>query len=142
MAFPEIKNLDIRLRENMDDYVDCILEDKKPFDVIIIDGKHREECVKNALKKISSDGLIIADNSERAVEFEDCRKLVEKLRASGMLQVDFKGFGPLKNYTWVTTLFFKRTFDFPVKQLPPRPSIGGFLEQAKSQKRSKRLLRQ
>jgi hypothetical protein len=29
-----------------------------------------------------------------------------------MIQVDFFGFGPINDYTWTTSIFFSRDFDF------------------------------
>jgi hypothetical protein len=36
------------------------------FDIISIDGRARPACLKHALRKVKSDGLIVLDNSDRA----------------------------------------------------------------------------
>lgn len=92
------------------------------YDVIIIDGKYREECVKQALKFIAKDGLIILDNSDRDLE----RDLAFEIRKKfDCIQCDFHGFGPINDYTWTTSLFFSRTFKIDPKNMhQPNKSIG------------------
>ena len=77
------------------------------FDVIVVDGVFRAECCEAAGEKLNDGGMIILDNSERYPE------LAARLRAGGLLQVDMSGFGPVNDYTWTTSFFFHRGFDFP-----------------------------
>jgi hypothetical protein len=77
------------------------------FDVIVVDGVFRAECCEAAGEKLNAGGMVILDNSERYPE------LAARLRAAGLLQVDMNGFGPVNDYTWTTSFFFHREFDFP-----------------------------
>jgi hypothetical protein len=103
------------LSEN--DYVRAILNQGKKFNIIIIDGEYRYECAKIAGKCLSPGGLIILDNSDWFP------KTARTLREHNLIQVDFSGFGPVNNYTWTTSLFFSRNFDFKISQLAQ--PIGG-----------------
>lgn len=76
----------------------------KEFHVIIIAGKYRHECSKNAVKCLSEGGFIILDNSYWYP------KTVGILREHGLIQTDFSGFSPVNDYTWTTSLFFEQKF--------------------------------
>lgn len=116
----KLGNQKIILIEKKNDYIKTILNQNKKFDIIVIDGKHRYECSKNAVKCLSEVGLIILDNSDW---FPKTAKI---LREHNLIQVDFSGFGPVNSYTSTTSLFFSRNFDFkiPCFNQPLQP-IGG-----------------
>ena len=102
------------LHDRKNDYENSILDENKNFDIIVIDGKYRYECSKNAVKCLNKGGIIILDNSERYF------KIAKMLRKCNLIQVDFNGFGPINNYTWTTSLFLSRNFNFRIKyQLHP-----------------------
>jgi hypothetical protein len=48
------------------DYVNAIDSVDGEFDLIVIDGRAREACLRAALPRLRSDGLIVFDNSRRA----------------------------------------------------------------------------
>lgn len=54
-----------------------------PHDVIVIDGCWRYDCAATCLRALSSDGMVILDNSERYPA------ITELLRGAGLIQVDF-----------------------------------------------------
>jgi len=60
----KLGNQEIILLDKKSDYITSILSQNKKFDIIIIDGKYRYECSKNAVKCMSEGGLIILDNSD------------------------------------------------------------------------------
>jgi hypothetical protein len=79
------------------------------FDIFIIDGSYRQECLEQVvnLKKIKGDSscvavglMLILDNSDRYPQ--SVRFVQEKL---GWIQMDFHGFGPINSYTWTTSIF-------------------------------------
>lgn len=47
------------------DYCKEILLNEENYDLVVIDGRARVECFKNALKRVSSGGLIYVDNANR-----------------------------------------------------------------------------
>lgn len=113
-------NQDIVLCTDSESYSNAISKFDALFDIIVIDGKYREECTKLAPQYLKDGGFIIFDNSDwfpLSTRF---------LREDGFFQIDFSGFGPVNNYTWTTSLFFKYNSIFQ-KNMPysaPQP-IGG-----------------
>lgn len=79
------------------------------WDLIVVDGSYRTDCVKVAVKGLSSTGFIILDNSDW---FEEACKY---LRSNGFNQINFNGFGPRNWYRWTTSLFLKSTSVIPLK---------------------------
>lgn len=103
---------------NEDQYALKIFDFKTEFDIIIIDGILRGECLGNAFNYLKHDGMFIYDNSDR--DYQNCLKL----RNNGFTQIDFSGFGPINDYTWTTSIFFKQ-FKFKPKTIQPLLPIGG-----------------
>ena len=95
---------------------------KGKYDIIVIDGEFRDECSKLAPRYLKKGGIIILDNSDWH------RNIAKNFRELGFLQIDFKGFGALNTYTWVTSIFYKNTFNFRgvSEQLPTNPI--GFID--------------
>jgi len=118
-------NLDIRLRENEQNYYRAIYEDDKKYDVIIVDGKQREECAKAALQALGSGGMIILDDSDRVNTSKEYAAAIKALKEANLIQVDFYGFCPMNNYTKTTSLFLSRDFEFKSKNtVQPINGIG------------------
>lgn len=121
--FNKIKN---QLRGNSfahlvkeEQYANFPLDLKKDFDLIIVDGILRKECLETAVELVSNNGLIVFDNSDRNPEY--CKAMRDK----DFIQVDFHGFGPIVNFTTTTTMFFRREFDFSPTSIQPVIPFGG-----------------
>lgn len=118
------KNLTILQRDEGPDYYNAILEnDNISYDVIVIDGKNRAECSEKAVKKLSFDGMIILDDSDRVNTSKEYIDAIKVLRDADLLQVDFYGFCPMNNYTKTTSVFFRRQFNFKSRN-PVQPING------------------
>ena len=114
---PEVR---YRLFYGRDEYIRSIHEEDEMFDVVAIDGCYRYECTAEAVKRITSNAMIILDNSDW---YPEAAKL---LRDSDLIQVDMAGFGPINAYTWTTSLFLTRNFRFkPASERQPMYGIGG-----------------
>lgn len=100
-------------------YVSALAEQGRLFDVIVIDGKWRDQCVQEAPRHLRAGGMIVLDNSDRMLE-QECGTA---LREQGFIQVDFSGFGPINGYCWTTSVFMK-TPDLQRNFQGPSP-IGG-----------------
>jgi hypothetical protein len=90
------KNVDYRLEKDRQKYF-SMADDG--FDIFIVDGKYRGECLEHVVK-LGGGVMLILDNSDwypNSVRF-----LQDKL---GWMQADFHGFGPINNYTWTTSIF-------------------------------------
>jgi len=82
-----------------DDYLQAIERPGLDFDVVVIDGAWREDCVAPAVSHLAPGGFIVLDNADRDHEAG------ARLRQQGFFEVDFNGFGPINDYTWTTALF-------------------------------------
>jgi len=87
-------------------YVKSIDTKHIEYDVIVIDGNWRDQCAAEALRFMKSWGMIILDNSD--INPDIC----EMLRSSGLLQIDFSGFGPVNAYPWTTSMFLRDALAF------------------------------
>ncbi len=120
----------LKLKDNLPDNVNIIfspesaysinpLELNNKYDLIIVDGVDRLNCLKSSLKLIKDSGMIIFDNSDRNPEF------CEFMRSNKLVQVDFHGFGPINKYTWTTSIFFSKGVKFKALSIQPSPPVGG-----------------
>ena len=106
---------------NEKDYAMTAYDFKVTFDIILIDGIKRDECGLVALKLLNTSGMIILDNSDRYPDIS------AKFRSENLIQIDFHGFGPINNYSWTTSIFLNRDFNFkPMDRQPIIPIGGGY----------------
>ena len=75
----------------------------KKFDIIIVDGRDRVNCVLNSIRCISKKGIIVLDDSER----EQYQKGVKYLLNDGFKKIDFWGISPGLFYKKNTSIFYK-----------------------------------
>ncbi len=75
-------------------------DESAQFDVIVVDGWCRRLCGAAALRHRAEGGIIVLDNSDW---FPD---IAHSFRESGLVEVDFAGFGPVQAHTWTTSVFF------------------------------------
>jgi hypothetical protein len=87
------------LGQDPESYLRAIERPGIAFDVVLIDGILREECVAPAIAHLRRGGFIILDNADRDAETG------RLLRARDFFEVDFNGFGPINDYTWTTAIF-------------------------------------
>ena len=73
------------------------------FDIVVIDGRRRNDCVGPALQALSPAGVIVWDNSERP------RYAVgqQTLMAADFRRLDLHGMGPVNPWAWCTSLFYR-----------------------------------
>ena len=86
------------------DYLKPLIEDMR-FDVIIVDGLFRNECITVSLEHISETGVIILDDSER----EEYNEGIALLIQSGLRQLKFSGIAPGIFFRKCTTIFYNDT---------------------------------
>lgn len=116
-------NLTIMHESQKDAYVRSIERPGIRFDVVVIDGRWRLACSSLAHRFLRAGGLIVFDNSDWYTEAPAV------LHAEGFLQIDFSGFGPINNYCWTTSLFFKALLGIARKASFVRP-VGGLVNSA------------
>lgn len=112
-------NVELLHERDPDQYIAAVHRFDERYDVIVIDGQSRLRCAREALTRMNRGGFIILDNSDW---FPDTSKT---LRDSGLLEVDFFGFGPLNDYTSATSVYFDRSCTLqPAGGRQPVPGIG------------------
>jgi len=117
-----IPNLTVLDSHGRDDYVRMPDRVGGLFDVVVIDGKHRHDCVHVACRVSKPTGMIVFDNADWYP------KACRQMRDNGWFQIDFAGFGPINSYRWNTSLFCKVQTHL-VKKEVVRP-VGGIEQDA------------
>ena len=75
----------------------------KLFDIIIVDGRDRVNCCKQAVNALSNGGVVVLDDSERDF-YSDA---VAFLKQQGFKQLAFTGISPGLFYNKATSVFYK-----------------------------------
>lgn len=75
----------------------------KQYDIIIVDGRDRVNCCKNALSALSQTGVLVLDDSERDF-YQPAVKYLKKL---GFKELSFSGISPGLFYYKSTSVFYR-----------------------------------
>jgi hypothetical protein len=94
-------------------YIQSIHKYDFKFDVIVIDGIARFDCIKPALEKIKDDGVIIFDNTDWH------KNSKEELDKSDLIPIHFHGFKPLHVDSETTSCYINRKFNQKAKSIIP-----------------------
>ena len=92
-------------------YIESIYKYDFKFDVIVIDGVVRFDCIKPALEKIKDDGIIIFDNTDWH------KNSKEELDRSDLIPIHFHGFKPLHVDSETTSCYVNRKFNKKAKSI-------------------------
>lgn len=72
-----ITNVSLVLRDLDDGYVEYIDDfPNEHFDIIMVDGRRRSDCLRHAIPKLRGGGALVLDNSERA-EYQEAMKMID-----------------------------------------------------------------
>jgi len=88
---------------NDGDYSKEVLNDQMKYQIIVVDGRDRNNCVKYSLQKLSDDGVIVYDNTQ-VIEYLPS---IQMLLANGFKKIDFIGNLPIVSHTNTTTIFYR-----------------------------------
>ena len=97
------KNAQILNKEGCDYYKVISDFPKNKFDVIVLDGSQRNECLKMAIPHLNEDGILIFDNSDSKEYIESSNYL----SSLDFYRIDFWGLIPSFLYKTCTTIYFK-----------------------------------
>ena len=75
----------------------------KKFNIVIVDGRDRVNCIKNAINSIKDDGIIVLDDSERETYEDGISFLLNK----NFKKIDFWGISPGSFHKKNTTIFYR-----------------------------------
>lgn len=73
------------------------------YEIIIIDGVDRNNCVYESINSLASNGVIIFDNSER----KEYSESINFLSKEGFKKIDFWGMGPVTPINSCTSVFYR-----------------------------------
>jgi precorrin-6B methylase 2 len=85
------------------EYCRFIQRFKHPFDIIVIDGRDRVNCIFQSFKHLTNHGIIILDNSRREKYIKGINFLINK----GFKHIEFNGINPLVAMPSNTSIFYK-----------------------------------
>jgi spermidine synthase len=85
------------------DYVQEVKLADKQYDIVIVDGRRRNDCAIFAFDYLKPNGVMILDNSERA----DYQPIFEFMQAKGFKHLDFWGMPPSVAMNTCTTIFYR-----------------------------------
>lgn len=85
------------------EYAKEVLNDSNQYDIIVIDGEDRNNCLKHSLSKLKSQGIIVYDNTDRT----DYEQSYQRLAYEGFKRVDFFGLAPIVNVNSCTSVFYR-----------------------------------
>jgi predicted O-methyltransferase YrrM len=99
------ENLSLLYRQHDIDgsYCRSINESGGSFDIVVVDGRDRKNCVREGIRALSETGVILLDDSER----EEYRTAISLAAAQGFRSLTFDG---LKTAEWRgarTTIFYR-----------------------------------
>lgn len=78
-------------------------DSKIKYDIIIVDGRDRVNCLRHGFQAITDRGVIVLDDSEREYYSEGIEFLLNK----GFKKIDFWGISPGLYYKKATSIFYK-----------------------------------
>jgi len=100
---PDNVNLLLSKTESVDDYAGLINSSNNKYDLVFIDGIHRNECSHTAVEILSERGVIVLDDSERAEYSEGIKYISNK----GFKKINFWGIPPGMLIRKCTTVFYR-----------------------------------
>ena len=117
------KQLKVKYEIDLKKYMKTIYDYDFKFDVIVIDGQVRFDCIKPALEKIKDNGMIIFDNSDW---HKSCK---EELDKTDLIPIHFHGFKPIHVDSETTSCYIGRKFNKKANHIIP---MGGTIREPNS----------
>lgn len=89
--------------DQLESYLYPLKTNNQKFDIIIVDGIYRNECLSDSIGYLSEKGVIILDDSER----DDYAEGITYLLNNGFKQINFSGIAPGIFFKKSTAVFYK-----------------------------------
>lgn len=84
-------------------YSKAVLQYEATFDIVVVDGRDRVNCLKNCLRALKPSGVVLLDNSERPEYAEG----INFMYSNGFRHIEFVGLSPIVNMKSETTIFYR-----------------------------------
>jgi hypothetical protein len=101
---PTNVELVLRAEDDDGDYCRSIHAAGRHYDVVIVDGRDRVNCMKQSLGRLTSRGVLVLDDSQRPQYAPG----VAMARSEGFLTLDFEGLKPVSCEVGRTTVIYRR----------------------------------
>jgi hypothetical protein len=98
-------NADVTYRALGDTYVGAVAMSGKKYEIIVVDGRKRVDCMRFSVDFLTPNGVLILDNSER----ESYAEVKGFMGALGFRWIDFYGMAPIVSHLTCTTIFYRNT---------------------------------
>ena len=85
------------------DYSKEVMKDQEKYELIIIDGRDRNNCARNSINYLTDEGVIIFDNSDLAIY----KSSVDFLNNNEFKRIDFIGMSPVTSHNNCTSIFYR-----------------------------------
>lgn len=85
------------------EYCRTILQSEDQYDVIVVDGRDRVNCMKQGLKRLSANGVFVFDNSQRA----HYREGIEQVKGGGFKELQLSGIAPMTQAESFTSILYR-----------------------------------
>jgi len=96
-------NTEIIFQELNDDYPKAIGKTERKFELFIIDGRKRVQCAINSFEHLTSDGILILDDSSR----KEYKEIWDFYLGKGFREITFQGLKPNGFSIDHTTVFYR-----------------------------------
>ena len=100
------KNTEVVYRElnQTQDYLhEITTPPQTKYDIVVVDGRRRNDCVMFSVDYLTEKGVVILDNSER----EDYQPAKDFMKKNKFKQIDFWGISPIVAHNTCTSVFYK-----------------------------------
>lgn len=101
--FSRLDNVRLLIADKDSSYENAPLELEKKFQLIIIDGIRRIECLQNTLQMLTDDGCILLDDTQ----FPEFRKAFQIMKQNGFKELRISGAKPIFNDFSEATVFYR-----------------------------------
>lgn len=102
-SLPDNSKLTYVESNSSDKYLETLKTGNEKFDIVIVDGIFRNECLLESINHLTEQGIIILDDSERNEYAEGISFVVN----ASFKRIDFVGIAPGLLYSKTTTIFYK-----------------------------------
>jgi hypothetical protein len=96
-------NVELIHREEGPAYWSEILNHDRRYNVVVVDGRDRNDCAKTAPQRLTGNGVIIWDNAE----LKRYKPGFAHLQGLNFRKLDFTGFGPAQSRPWMTSILYR-----------------------------------
>ena len=107
---PENVTLVFKAEDINGEYCRVINSTGQKFDVVIVDGRDRVNCIIQSIDALTSGGVLLLDDSRRESYLEGVNYAEEK----GFRSLEFGGLKPTGNLVERTTIFYRRDNCFDI----------------------------